>query len=290
MINNQIFCGGTAATSSQEYLVYCYDSLKDKWSSLPPLPVRYCGLGQVNGELVAIGGMKKRADVPTSEIYIYDASLQRWKETFTSMPTSRAFPSVLSLESLLVVVGGLIEVYDDEYTSVVEILKTDISQWYRADALPTACHFLSMIVDRDVCYAIADCDDSETKNKVFYSSVDSLVHNATLVEQTGASCNTQSAWKILPSSPSYQPVAATLDSHLLAIGGWTTRKMEARKKEVYVYSSSLDSWTYISDLPAPRTSSTVVTLSRTEILVIGGYGGDDSKVSSVYKGTLNMKI
>ena len=271
-------------------MVSCYDQPKDRWSSLPPLPVRYFGLGQMNGELVAIGGMRKGSDIPTNEIYLYDASVERWKQTFISIPTSRAFPSILSLKSVLVVSGGLIDVYDDEYTNVVEIFKADVSQWYRADSLPTVCHYLSMITNENMCYAIGETKLSEDRNKVFSASLDDLIDNATPVNLPVVGDNIKSAWKVLPNTPSYQPAAAVLEGHLLAIGGWKTAKALVRKKEVYVYSFSMNCWTYVSDIPAPRTNTAIAILSQREVLVIGGYGGDDNKVNSVYKGTLELKV
>ena len=53
------------------YTVYCYDPPQDKWITLPVLPVRWFGLGQINGKLVAVGGEKKineKSDV----IYTYE--------------------------------------------------------------------------------------------------------------------------------------------------------------------------------------------------------------------------
>ena len=57
-----------------------------------------------------------------------------------------------------------------------------------------------------------------------------------------------------------------------------------------MFAESANSWTYIGDLPAPRFDSAVAMVSSTEILVIGGWGGDaaQERVSTVYKGTLNL--
>ena len=52
-----------------EYIVHCYDPLQDKWTTLPPLPVKWFGLGQVNGELVAVGGVKHNNN--TNEVYTH---------------------------------------------------------------------------------------------------------------------------------------------------------------------------------------------------------------------------
>ena len=82
-----------------------------------------------------------------------------------------------------------------------------------------------------------------------------------------------------------------LAGNLLAIGGKETSSYGgAKKKEVYMYSPSTNSWIYISDLPAPRSETAVAVLSSTEILVIGGRSDGDSRVNTVYKGTLHLKL
>ena len=40
------------------YIVYCYDPSYDKWTTLPPLPVKFFGLGQVKSKLVAFGRVR----------------------------------------------------------------------------------------------------------------------------------------------------------------------------------------------------------------------------------------
>ena len=74
---------------------------------------------------------------------------------------------------------------------------------------------------------------------------------------------------------------------LFAIGGGEASIGEADKRSVYMYSSSTQSWIYVSDLPAPRSRTVTANLSSTEVLVIGGmeYG---EQVSTVYRGTLKI--
>ena len=98
--------------------------------------------------------------------------------------------------------------------------------------------------------------------------------------------DSQSAWKTLPST---QPAAAAmLAGNILAIGGDETSDSRggSEMKEVYMYSSSTDSWIYISDLPAPRVSTAAAVLSSTELLVIGGW--NRGRVNTMYKGTLTL--
>ena len=150
---------------------------------------------------------------------------------------------------------------------------------------------MSLVTIGNTCYALGGYTWSSRLNQALYASVDDLLCNAVPANQTthSGSSDTQSAWKTLPNTPTYEPAAAVLAGNLLAIGGKETSKVGADKKEVYMYSPSTNSWIYISDLPAPRSVTAVAVLSSTEILVIGGWG-NGGRVNTVYKGTLHLKL
>ena len=291
IINNRVYCGGGATPGGDgDYIVYCYDPSRDKWTALPPLPVRYFGLGQISGKLVAVGGKKKIDGEKTNQVYkmSYDVikrirRSQKWKQTIPSMPTARDSPGVLSLQSALVVAGGNIPSYYYTCTATVEIFKPATSQWYRTNPLPTACCDIPLVAIGNTCYALGGYDRVDL-NQALYASVDDLLGNAVPANQTthSGSSNTQSAWKTLPNAPTYRPAAAVLTGNLLATGGFG----KAAKKEVYMYSTSTNSWIYISDLPAPQSTIAAVVLSPTEVLVIGGREGGG--VNTVYRGTLHL--
>ena len=80
-----------------ECIVCCYDPSQDKWTTLPPLPVRYFDLSQVNGKLVAIGGKKKDTGNVTNDVYTYNEQSQKWKQTTPPIPTARYSLGILSL-------------------------------------------------------------------------------------------------------------------------------------------------------------------------------------------------
>ena len=285
IINGKVYCaGGVTDGDDDQYIVYCYDPSQDNWTTLPPLPVRWFSLGQVNGKLVAVGGWKKSDVSTTNEVYTYDERSKKWKQTIPPMPTARHSPGVLSLQSALVVAGGF------PYTDAVKIFKADTSQWHTTDPLPTACCLISLVAIGNTCYALGGFKLPSYLNQALYASVDDLLHNAVPANQTthSGSSDTQSAWKTLPDTPTYEPAAAVLAGHLLAVGGVETSKGGADMKEVYTYSPSTNSWIYISDLPAPRCRAAVAVLSPSEILVIGGQCG--RRVNTVYKGTLHLKL
>ena len=296
VINSKVYCVGSAKDDvNDNYIVYCYDPSQDKWTTLPPLPVKWFGLGQVNGKLVAVGGSRKSDGKEANEVYTYDERSRKWKQTIPPMPTARYSPGVLSLQSALVAAGGVPNPL--LYTSAVEIFKTDTSQWYRTDPLPTACCTISLVAIGNTCYALGGYSGSSL-NQVLYASVDDLLGNAVPANRTthSGSSDTQLAWKTLPNTANYEPAAAVLAGNLLAIGGAQESSQtflgdgeETGKEEVYMYSPSTNSWIYVSDLPAPRYDTLVAVLSSTEILVIGGSDRDTGKVSTVYKGTLHLQ-
>ena len=287
VINGKVYCGGGGADDDDdERIVYCYDPSQDKWTTLPPLPVRWFGLGQVNGKVVVVGGWKRSAGNQTNDVFTYDERSQKWKQTIPPMATARCTPGVLSLQSALVVAGG----YTSASSDAVEIFKSDTSQWYRTDPLSTACQNISLVAIGNTCYALGGFNGSRL-NQALYASVDDLLGNAVPANQTthSGSSDTQSTWKTRPDTPTYQPAAAVLAGNLLAMGGKKTSEGGADMKEVYMYSPSTNSWIYISDLPAPRSNTVAAVLSSTEVLVIGGWDGG-GRVNTVYKGTLHRKL
>ena len=268
------------------HTVFCYDPIPNKWTTLPPLPIRYFGLGRVNGTLVAVGGLKKGED-SSNEVYKYDERSRKWKQTIPPMPTARCFPGVMSRQFALVVAGGYTS--SSSYSAAVEIFKPDTSQWYRTDPLPTACCNVSIVAIGNTCCVLGGYKHPSNLNQALYATNDDLLHNAVPVNQIthSGSCDTQSAWKTLPNAPTYRPAAAVLAGNLLAVGGKEMPEGGVDKGEVYMYSPSINSWLYISDLPAPRSNSTVAIWSSTQVMVIGGQG-KDTRVNTVCVGTFTI--
>jgi hypothetical protein len=299
VINGKVYCsGGTAVTEDDNYYVYCYDLSLDQWTTLPPPPLKWFSLGQINGKLVAIGGQEncKSKGTKKSERSLkgctYDEKEQKWKRTIPPLPTARNSPRVLSLQSALVVAGGYTQ--STCCTGTVEIFKSETGQWYTTDPLPAECTAISIIAIDNTCYVLGALECPSYLNQTYFASLDDLLLNAVPASQTRHSHSNEtehrSAWNSLPNTPTYRPAAAVLAGNLLAIGGNETDDYRsAARKEIRIYSPSTNSWIYISDLPTPRSRAIVASLSATEILLIGGRSGG-SKVNTVYKGTLHLKV
>ena len=288
VIIGKVYCGGNAAdivSGDDDHTVYCYDPSKYNWTTLPLLPVSGFGLGQINGKLVAVGGRKRKNRIITSEVYTYEEHAKKWKQVIPSMPTARYFTGVLSLQSALIVAGGCLSVHT--YSDAVEVFKPDTAQWCRTHSLPIACSDMILTTIDKTVYALGGYN-GRGLNQAIHASVDDLLHNihANTVSDSGVS---QSVWNCLANTPTYRPATAVLAGNLLAIGGDSNSRGKGAMKEIYMYSSSIDSWFHISNLPVQLSETAVAVLSAAEILVIGGCR-ESVYTNSMYKGILYLKL
>lgn len=229
VIEGKVYCRGvTEEGGDTEYIVYCYALSQDKWTTLPPLPVKWFGLGHIDSDLVAIGGWKRNGD-QTNEVYTYDGQSKKWKQTIPPMPTSRVYPSVLSLKSHIFVIGG----YSPSYTAAVEIFKSDVSQWFKADPLPKACCDMSSIAIDDIIYSLGGYKHPLHLSQAVCAPISDLLHSAVSADDSVQSeiSFTKSIWKKLHDTPTYEPAAAMLGGKLLAIGGTDKAKREEIEKK-----------------------------------------------------------
>ena len=295
VINDKVYCGGgVIGDFNHECIVYCYDASQDMWSALPPLQVRFFGVGRLNSTLVAVGGTKMNIKGmnkgASNEVYTYNEQIQQWEQTIPPMPTARQSPGVLSVESAFIVANGYTS---DGFANTVEIFQRSTSQWYRTDPMPIHCCDVSMVANGSRCYVLGGFQDPLCLNQAVYASVDDLLRNAVPADQTthsgDSNHDTPTAWNLLPDTPIYRPAAAMMAGHLLAISGSKTSQGGTDRKEIYAYSPSTNCWIYISDLPTPLREISINSLSPMEILVIGGQT-NNVRMSTVYKGTLNLKL
>ena len=306
VIDGKVYCGGGGAVGVWDpFNVYCYDPSQDNWSTLPPLPVIFFGLGRINGQLVAIGGMEMRADESRTTlrggrrirntIRKYDEELRRWEVFEPPLPTARHSPGVLSLEQGILVAGGCTT--SEDFTNTVEVFLFETMQWYRVMPLPIDCCDVSLTAINSDCYVLGGYKDPQHLNQALHASIDDVLRNAVPtsephsdIHSTTSHDNTQvSPWKMLPHTPVYRPAGAVLAGNLFAIGGVETSTGGAGKKEVYAFSPSTESWIYVSDLPTSLSQVSVNSLSSTETVVIGGMDSSGS-IDTTYKGTITLKL
>ena len=277
-INGKVYYGG--GVCDDEYCVHCYDLPQDIWSTLPRLPVRYFGLGEVKGELVAVGGIDSSFS-KSNVVHVFNKR-RNWKQTIPPMPTARHSPAVVSIPTHLIVAGG---VGSGSITDNVEIYNISTSQWSETGRLPYACYDQRGIVYNNTVYLMGG-SDRKNLNKVCAAQVDKLISADR--QDDGSANKTDSLWNTISNTPSYRPSPVMISDTLFAVGGLDSER-EATQR-IYAYSSSMDSWLYVGDLPSPIAYATTVSLSPTQCLVIGGRNNVKEKQSTVYKISITATI
>ena len=258
MIRGIVYVGGGDTRSANDcYLIQQYSPTDDRWSTLPPAPVYWFGMGELNGQLVVVGGVTRHLDV-TGKVHTLNSSTQKWVESIAPMPTARDRPAVFSLPSFLTVVGG----GDQHYTNLsnVEIFMPHTSQWHKMTSpAPSPLNNMTTTVIDNKCF-IAEYDST----KVYQLCV-------SLQQTTTDSSNTPQViteWINLCDLPHEGCGLGSINRCLLAVGGVVGWRNPITT--VLGFSPITNTWKAVGELPEPRRICTTVLLPTGELLVMGG--------------------
>ena len=287
VIDGMVYVGGGVIEDDDDdtFHVYKYDSVKNEWSILPPTPVRYFGVGTLNGKLVIVGGVSK-------EVRIFDEDTQQWVESISPMPTRLAFSLVVTHNTSLIVCG----MTDESSPPSMFIYRHQSSQWHSRAPPPLNFYtdFSSAVIVNDTYYlslgteGVANADPLPSSAAVFSQPLSTLLDP-----------NTPSTWQRMPDTPCHTSCLATTGGCLLALGGLhnvcNIRDASAANitSAVYAYCPAISSWVKIGGLPDTRACSTITTLSSGEIFITGGWIYDEfedndlSVTDKTFIGTIN---
>ena len=256
VIRGKVYVGGGSTWSFDDhYLIQQYSPTDDKWSFLPPAPVYWFGMGEMNGQLqlVIVGGKTRQGDV-TGHIYTFDNLSQTWRESIPPMPTARYRPAVFSQPCLscLTVVGGSDKFFNS--LSDVEIFMSHTSQWHKAYA-PFPLSTMSTTVINNKCF-LAEYYSTKVYQMCvsLQQATDSSVPKVIL------------QWKDLPDLPYQRFALGNLNGCLLAVGGEKTNPTKA----VQSYSPITNTWKRVGSLSDSRCNCSTLHLPSGELLVLGG--------------------
>lgn len=128
-INDIPYVGSGDSLHSQAVFKYIPET--KQWHSLPAVcNVSAFALGQVNNELIAVGGWDISAGTPSPKVLTYNPAEDRWEEKLPEMPTPRFWASVASNSNYLVVSGGLRDPEDRaKYLQDVEVYEIKTQSW-----------------------------------------------------------------------------------------------------------------------------------------------------------------
>ena len=273
VIGNTVYTGG-GCTKDHSNTVFVYDIVRDSWKSLPPCPVRYFGLAELEERLVALGGITQSSGI-SEIVYTFDQKSQQWNSMLPNMLTARHSLTAFGFGSNLFACGG-----KDAcgVSDTVEVLKAGSSQWCKTHPLPFPCYHMSYTIIHGVCYMLGGFDQHAFTDKVVYISLTTLLDSA---EKSGSICQ----WNKLQNIRYTCAAAANAGGCLLAIGG--SRAFGNAK--VCIYCQLRKAWVKLTDLMNIHTyvGLAVAELPNGELLVIGGATSSFEPQTTVYKGSIS---
>ena len=243
--------------------VYSYHNIhgQEQWSKMPDNPNGSFGLAVVDGLLTSVGGYSN-SFANTLLSLTEEGERKQWSEIFPPMPTPRALAACVATEQALVVAGG----FDGSDLATVEIMNISTKQWTTVSPLPQKQSQLSGTVCGDTLYLAG----GYTKSVFACSLPDLLTSSNSLGSRILRTLSQrQNVWKEVSSLPVVGSTLASLNGHLLAIGGsddsWNPTS------DVYRYDPHTDSWNVVSQMKNKRSWCLAVTLPEDHLIVVGGW-------------------
>ena len=249
------------------YRLDVYNLTTNQWSSSPiTTPYRWFAMTVLDNKLVIAGGKAKNNEV-VKEVLVLNAG--QWND-YSEMPTARYSATAIGYHSMLIVVGGAIEVEGKlTVVSTTELLDTTNGCWYICSNLPSPHQQMKAAIMNDKLYLLGGADkDRKLSLQVFVASLDILSTH-------------QLNWQSAPNTPWCASAPVVLyNKFLLTVGGW---RQQSNTSEVNIFNPSTDQWKHLTNIPAARPGTAVVGVADS-ILVIGGVTNENKYSNTIWIG------
>lgn len=292
VLGNQVYC-------RSEDAVHCYNSDSGTWAVLPDIPVKLFTIAQLNGQLVAVGGLIKNANALSKTIYLWDSSEERWcPSLYPSMPSGLSRPGCASYKHYLILAGGFASRL---FSSAVAILDTQKKEWYAGPCLPsnaTGGIARTMVIGERVYMLIHQDGIIKPTKFILHASLSTLI----LYGESGKT-RESSVWEMLSGDVlHYVTMIFSIGGMLLTIGEWPhgaaasvvvpepirmklpTTNVSA---DIHLYNPDphASQWVKVGELPEVMYDCACTILPSGKLFVAGGLSGVKGKqklVNSVY--------
>jgi len=140
VVNDLIYVvGGMTSAGTSLKTVEIFDPKTGNWSSSTNLTIARdnAGVIAIDDKIYAIGGRTRFVNEVLSSVEVFDPSTETWTILHTQMPTARRSVLALSVDVLVLVMGG--ESQDKVFASN-EMYDVSSNTWYILPPLPEARH------------------------------------------------------------------------------------------------------------------------------------------------------
>ena len=251
--------------------IISYDIESKKWSELPPCPNSSFSMAVIDGLLTIIGGKTPNID-PTNSLLSFTDS--EWTEEFPPMPTKRYWTIAVTYSSSIIVLGG--ETEGRTVVCTVEVFNIKSKEWFAACSLPQPLDSATATVCLEQLFLA--CGSSEnTARCVLSCSISHLLESCcpTVSAGSGHAIREPGLWSRISDLPFHKMTITNLSDYVLAVGG--KKKNGSPSSAVFVYDEVTATWIEIGCLKIARSSCFAVSLSRNEVMVVGGLVDDEGK-------------
>ena len=255
LFNEAIYVGGGGCDNEDnKFRINIYHPDTNKWDDAIDTSHVYFAMTVLVDKLIIVGGLSRVTDEVTNKLLVLEHG--QWKD-YTQMPTARMLLSVVSHQSLMIVIGGMNTEHRKLRTT--ELLDSTTGQWFICDDLPQPLAFLESVIVGDILYILSGAGyDGNDSKAVYAAPLDALSSH-------------QLKWQQLADIPWLASAAVSLNNkYLLAVGGNAVHDTVCVLKR----GKTSTSWESIGSLPTIRYGTSAVSLAN-QIIVIGGM--DDKK-------------
>ena len=229
-------CGNQAFFSCERNRnVFEYNYKTKLWSEMPDPPTNRFALVCVEHMLTIVGGLDIGLFRDASSNKLFSLIDRKWVRHFPAMRNKRQSPAAVYVNNTLVVAGG----DGDEFVSTVEVLNTQTKQWFTAFSLPISMSRASAVLCRDHIYiaGVSVIQPQDTAS-VFKCSRLELIASVQKFQT--------SVWEEIAFLPVFRTSLATINGHLLAIGGEDSEYLPTAN--IHQYNRTIDSWEVVGQM------------------------------------------
>ena len=273
VVEGTVYVGGgdPGYGSDNRYIVMTYAISTGKWATLPPYQARHFAMTAINNQLVLVGGYERGNSVKV--LRVWDADKKQWTHPYQEMHTPRYGCSAVVYKEWLVVVGG----WTGASLSSVEVMNTNSKQWYAGPPTPTPWSYMRTAVVGDTCYFMGGIISGDSTDKVYTVSLSALTSELTSKEPRN---NKSPMWSEISGLQLTDSTPLSISGSLIAVGGRNKDHKAVTAIHLYQPDTSTGRWVKVGDFPTPRRDCICAKITDKEMLVAGGYDGENDLKST----------
>ena len=296
---------------SRQVLVYSQHKGQETWSTLPkdpkqePAPNYNAPVRVINGHISLVGGRDAESTNITDVLSTWNEEKHQWENYLTAMPIQRLESGVCHDDSLLLVVGGIVDDKEKTLVNTVDVYNFSSKRWSTPEALelPKALRSPQVALFKDYVYLIGGAtrfparpeeDKGHYNSQAWrapWSEVKKAVRKAGVAVKQGVHTRTSAGsqafksmkgvWREIAPPPARRPTVVSCEDSLMLVGGVNKVGKPLKGIHEFIDEKNADGkdgrWSPVGSMSVGRYRHAAVLLGSrgAALLVAGGFVRDD---------------